>query len=91
MEKRVPQDIAVVGFDDIPMASLVHPALTTMHIPRFKVGELVMKLLFQVMGTTTSDQSDLIGEGVDQAKLKVHPELVIRESCGAKSSAIDGS
>src|ERR1700676_4929950 len=38
MGLRVPEDVAIVGYNDIPMASRVHPGLTTMHAPIHEVG-----------------------------------------------------
>lgn len=36
--KRIPEDIAVVGFDDVPVAACVDPPLTTIRLPAFKLG-----------------------------------------------------
>jgi LacI family transcriptional regulator len=44
--RRVPEDMAIIGFDDIPLASLVTPALTTIHIPRYELGRRAAELLF---------------------------------------------
>src|SRR5262249_28099528 len=71
---RVPDDIAIVGFDDIPLASLVNPALTTMHVPRYQLGEMVMQLLLRVMAA----------DGAFEEHLWVEPRLIIRDSCGAR-------
>lgn len=43
----IPADISVVGFDDIPQASLVYPALTTVHQPLEKMGRLAVKMLLE--------------------------------------------
>lgn len=49
--RSVPDDIAIVGFDDIPLASLVTPPLTTVHVPRYELGQLAGKtLLAQING-----------------------------------------
>ncbi len=71
---RVPQDMAVVGFDDIRLASLVTPALTTMHVARHKLGEIVMELLLRVINA----------DGVYEEHLKIEAKLIIRESCGSQ-------
>jgi DNA-binding LacI/PurR family transcriptional regulator len=74
---RVPQDVAVVGFDDITFASLVSPALTTVAQPKYRMGQLAMERLMQLLhdGDVHSRQTVLV------------PELVIRESCGARLGA----
>ncbi len=43
--RRVPDDVAIVGCDDIPVASQVTPALTTQRIPRFEMGKRAVELL----------------------------------------------
>ena len=66
----MPDDISVIGFDDIDIASMVHPALTTVHQPIDKMVELGAQLLL--------DQLDGgIGMGV---KRVMSPWLVERES-----------
>ena len=75
--RRVPDDVSVAGFDDIDLASLVSPALTTMRIPRFNLGQMVMELMLRVI----ADQ------GIHAESLAVEPELVVRQSCGAAADA----
>jgi len=75
--RRIPQDVAVVGFDDITFASLVSPALTTVAQPKYRMGQLAMERLLELM-----DGAD---EGGRQTVLI--PQLVVRESCGARAAA----
>ena len=70
--RRVPQDIAVVGFDDIPYAALANPPLTTMRIPRYALGKMVMEMLLRVIAA----------DGKHQELQLVKPELVVRRSSG---------
>lgn len=50
----VPSDIAIVGFDDIPLASLVTPALTTIHVQRYALGRMAGETLMrQLRGEKT--------------------------------------
>lgn len=70
--RRVPEDLAITGFDDIPIASLVSPPLTTIRVPRYELGERVMQLLLKVI------ESD----GKLEEREQVDIELVVRRSSG---------
>ncbi len=67
---KVPEDISVVGFDDIPAAAFHHPSLTTIHQPLQRMGELAAEVLIEKI------------EGRDgiERELAVQPEIVVRES-----------
>ena len=55
MGKRVPQDVSVVGFDDIQQMAFVNPSLTTVHLPLYEVGTRACEMLVQrVRGKTKS-------------------------------------
>jgi LacI family transcriptional regulator, repressor for deo operon, udp, cdd, tsx, nupC, and nupG len=71
---RVPDDVAVVGFDDIQMASIFEPGVTTIAQPMFDIGKQAMKLLLQLID----------GEEVERRQFVLPDRLVIRESCGGK-------
>lgn len=47
---RVPEDLAVIGFDDIPAAKLITPQLTTIHQPMADKGRLAVSLLLKENG-----------------------------------------
>ena len=69
---RVPQDCAVVGFDDIDLAAYWDPALTTIRMPKEQIGQLSFnKLLSLIKGEPLLNTIDILPY-----------ELVIRESCG---------
>jgi len=68
---RIPEDVAVVGFDDIPAAALSNPPLTTVRQPIQRTGGLAAETLI-----------DLIEHPDSQLRRVVLPtELVIRSSC----------
>lgn len=69
---RVPEDIAVAGFDDVPMARYVNPALTTMRVDIASLGARALHLLLQHPALGES------GTPVDTAPLI--PHLVVRDS-----------
>jgi LacI family transcriptional regulator, repressor for deo operon, udp, cdd, tsx, nupC, and nupG len=71
---RVPDDVAIVGFDDIQMASIFEPGVTTIAQPMFDIGKQAMKLLLQLID----------GEEVERRQFVLPDRLVIRESCGGK-------
>ncbi len=70
---KVPQDVAIVGFDDINMGETAAVPLTTVHQPTAKIGEYVVKCLL----------SKIEGEK-SVARKVMKPKLIIRESCGEK-------
>lgn len=67
---RVPQDVAVVGYDDSDFARLVQPQLTTMRQDPIRAGNLLVSKLLRAMA----------GYEVRSERLPI--ELVVRESCG---------
>lgn len=69
---RVPQDISVVGFDDIPEAAHFLPPLTTVRQDFRALGRLSVELLLEGLHGVAVDRSELIA-----------PELVVRESAAA--------
>lgn len=50
---RLPEDLSIVGLDDIDLASKVTPALTTIALPRFEAGQLAMQIMLSMLGTPT--------------------------------------
>jgi LacI family transcriptional regulator len=74
---RVPEDLALVGFDDIPAASYVSPPLTTVQVPICELGERAMTRLLGAVRAPTP-------EPPRAERLPVH--LVVRQSSGAARS-----
>jgi DNA-binding LacI/PurR family transcriptional regulator len=72
---RVPADLAVVGFDDIPIAAYVSPALTTVAQPKMELGQRAMEMALALMGGAQDAVGDVILVG----------RMVIRESAGLPS------
>src|SRR5216684_2905969 len=69
---RVPEDISVVGFDDIPGAAYANPGLTTVRQPLIRMG--------QIAAQTVVDQIEGRAEYVQE--IAIEPEFVVRESTG---------
>jgi LacI family transcriptional regulator len=71
---RVPEDVSVVGFDDIQGAAFQSPPLTTVRQPLRKMGEVAADTLLRRIASPEPDAPPTI--------LKVEPELVVRDSTG---------
>jgi DNA-binding LacI/PurR family transcriptional regulator len=69
---RVPEDLSVVGFDDILLAEYTQPALTTVAVPRQEIGSLAFETLWAMMS-----DPELTGR-----ELRVPTKLRIRQSSG---------
>lgn len=70
----VPEELSVVGFDDLPMASHVTPQLTTVRQPLAVLGERATRLLVQRIEGHTSET----GEAFSDSQKLEEPDLVIR-------------
>ncbi len=69
----VPEDVAVVGYDDLPPATQVSPPLTTVHQPIRRFGVRLVTLLLELIAAEQPAPRHVIFD----------TELVIRQSCGA--------
>jgi LacI family repressor for deo operon, udp, cdd, tsx, nupC, and nupG len=70
---RVPEDISVTGFDDIPYAHCNNPTLTTLSQPAAAIGSTAMDLLLRVIN----------GEDLTNTEIILPTELIIRQSSKA--------
>ncbi|WP_052361514.1 substrate-binding domain-containing protein [Geminisphaera colitermitum] len=95
---RVPDDIAVAGFDDLPQSAVCHPTLTTVHQPLFEMGYRAVQMLEAQLNApasavTTTSSNEITTTTATATEPPPPPataiaerlpcRLVIRESCGA--------
>jgi DNA-binding LacI/PurR family transcriptional regulator len=67
---RAPDDMSVVGFDDLPLARLLTPALSTVRQPVREMGALATRMLLRIIA----------GEKLESARVELATSLVVRES-----------
>jgi LacI family transcriptional regulator len=72
MQIRVPDDISVIGFDDVPQAAFQTPSLTTIRQPLHEMGKLAAELLLQRLRSPAKVPPEVA----------VKPQLIVRESTG---------
>jgi DNA-binding LacI/PurR family transcriptional regulator len=70
---RIPDDVSVIGADDIPLAKLMSPPLTSVHIPRQELGRLAFSII----------QEMLNHEDAKGVEVSVDTHLIVRSSTGA--------
>jgi LacI family transcriptional regulator len=70
----IPDDVAVVGFDDIFLAAQAHPPLTTVKVPAYGLGWTAAEILIALI------------QGDEVSSVTLETELVIRQSCGFEQS-----
>lgn len=68
---RIPDDISILGFDDVPQAALVYPKLTTVRQPLEQMGQVAVKILLELI----KDRS------LPPQRVTLPTQLVIRDSC----------
>lgn len=80
---RVPEDIALVGYDDIPVAVRITPPLTTVRQPINRLGEEAVRILLDVLNSNGQVSAH-------RHRVLLPVELVIRASCGSPFSNLRG-
>ncbi len=73
---RVPEDVAVTGFDDVPIARHLHPPLTTVRQPMQELGGTAFEILYSKLST-----------GRAEAEVVLPVQLIVRERCGCTSGS----
>lgn len=74
---RVPDDVALVGYDDRDFAAWIRPSLTTIRMPSYEMGQAAARLLLeQFEGEELEDATQIPGK------------LIVRQSCGAENASI---
>jgi len=69
---RIPQDLSVVGFDDLPVARWVSPPLTTVRQPLAEMGRAAAQMLGEIIE----------GRPLRSRRVELSTELIMRESTG---------
>jgi LacI family transcriptional regulator len=72
----VPQDIAVVGYDNREFSWIVRPNITTVEMPVYEMGKIAAEILLQQIVDGTREHEEV----------KVKGKLIIRDTCGASES-----
>ncbi|HEY5731746.1 MAG TPA: substrate-binding domain-containing protein, partial [Anaerolineales bacterium] len=70
--KRIPQDFAIISKDNIDLAPLMDPQLTTVALPAYQMGVEAMNMLTRLID----------GKRLDRKRIVLESELIIRKSCG---------
>ena len=78
---RAPEDISVTGFDNVKLSEFCYPALTTVHIPRERIGQIVCETLLPGAGKIAVADPEIV----------IEPEFVLRESTGPAKAAVRAS
>ena len=73
--KRIPEDIAIVGYNNIEVTALMDPPLTTASVPTYEMGVEAMTMLNRLRA----------GRPVEKKRIVMSTALVVRRSCGCKS------
>jgi LacI family transcriptional regulator len=80
LRRRVPEDCAVVGCDDVPFAARTVPPLTTVRVPFYETGETAARLLLDSIGSVPAEPQRIL----------LPVALIVRSSCGAVPSLAPG-
>ena len=76
---NIPNDISIMGFDDVPQASLVYPKLTTVYQPLEQMGKVAVKVLLEQIEDPSRPPQ----------RITLATQLIIRDSCGPNPTQRD--
>ncbi len=79
---RIPDELSLVGYDDMEWWTLTHPPLTTVGQPVYDLGREAMRLLLAQIGQEKARRPQ---------RVVLKPELILRDSCGPPSRRIHSS
>jgi len=85
---RIPEDVAIVGFDDIPFSAHVNPSLTTVRQPFYEMGEQAVQLLLSLVESSSPGARKSVfslpssQQRQKTIRVELASELKVRESCG---------
>ena len=76
-EVRCPEEISVIGFNDMPFAARFQPPLTTIHIPHYEIGKAAAQLMLERLQDGDSEPREV----------RLEPSLVVRDSTARAGAA----
>jgi DNA-binding LacI/PurR family transcriptional regulator len=76
---RVPDDVSVVGYDDIPLAEYLAIPLTTVRVPKFRMGQIAAEMLIRHIEAR---------EAIPPQKVYLEAELIVRQSTRSRASGV---
>lgn len=82
MNIRVPQTIALIGFDDFELASTLKPSITVVKQQMEQIGEAATKLLFEKLLSRRKNTLSTSRVGNKSLIIRLETELILRNSCG---------
>lgn len=91
---RIPDDISLIGFDDISSSALVRPALTTVRQPFYEMGRQGIEVLLATLHATQTAQwlsAPAAQDDADYTRIELETRLVVRDSCGSPYGGTDSS
>lgn len=80
MGLSVPGDVAVVGFDDIPIASFQYIQLSTVGQPKYDMGRAAARILFEEISRRSELKSELATEDHGRRVVILEPQLIVRKT-----------
>ena len=78
---HIPDDISIIGFDDVPQASFVYPKLTTVRQPLEQMGQVAVKMLLEQIEDPSRPPQ----------RVELATQLAIRDSCGRINPKVTGT